>query len=95
MAENSGKRKHTRIGYDMPLSFSLSIVEFTNLKRVEAYGDIVDRSEEGLGFITDFQLEPGHILRLKNENDTFVTARVMWVGEIDGKYRVGVLIYKE
>lgn len=94
MAENSERRRHMRIGYDMPLTFSLSILEFTNLKRVEAYGNVVDRSEEGIGFFTDFQLEPGHIIRMKDENDSFVTAKVKWVGEIDGKYHVGVLIYK-
>ena len=93
MAEYNEKRKHTRIGYDMPLSFSLSILEFTNLKHVEAYGTVVDKSSEGIGFVTDIQLEPGHIIRIKNEDDSLVTAEVRWVGEIEGKYRVGVLTY--
>lgn len=94
MAENSEKRRHMRIGCDMPLSFSLSILDFRNLKHVEANGNIVDKSENGMGFFTDFQLEPGHILRLKDENGSFVAAKVKWVGEIDGKYRTGVFIYK-
>ena len=59
MTENNERRKHTRIGNDMPLSFSLSMTEFTNLKQVEAYGTMLDRSEEGLGFFTDVRLEPG------------------------------------
>jgi len=93
MAEKSEKRKHTRIGYDMPLSFSLSILEFSNLKRIEGHGAAVDRNEEGVGFVTDTPLEPGNIIRIA-ENGSFVTAEVKWVGKIEGKYRVGVLIYK-
>ena len=94
MPEHNERRRHARIGNDMPFSFSLSIGEFTNLKQVEAYGTMLDRSEEGRGFYTDVRLEPGNDIRIKTEDDSFVTAKVMWVSEIEGKYRVGVLIYK-
>jgi hypothetical protein len=94
MTENNEKRKHTRIGNDMPVSFSLSMVEFTDLKQVEAYGTLLDSSEEGIGFFTDVRLEPGNVIGIKNEDDSFVTAKVMWISEIEGKYRIGVLIYK-
>ena len=94
MGESKDRRKHTRIGNDMPLSFSVSILEFTNLNRYESYGAVVDESKEGIGFVTDIRLEPGNIIRIKNEDDSFDTAEVKWVGAIEGKYRVGVLIYK-
>ena len=94
MPVHNERRRHTRIGNDMPLSFSLSILEFTNLKRVEAYGTMVDKSNAGIGFVTDIQLEPGHIIRIRNEENSSVTAEVKWIGAIEGKYRVGVLIYK-
>jgi hypothetical protein len=94
MAEKNERRKHTRIGNDMPMSFSVSIGEFTDLKQVEAYGNLLDSSEEGLGFYTNVRLEPGSMIRVKNADDSFVTAKVMWITEIEGKYRVGVLIYK-
>jgi len=94
MPGNSEKRKHTRIGNDMPFRFSLSILEFTNLKRVEAFGAMVDMSDGGIGFVTDTRLEAGHIIRINSEDGSSVTAEVMWTGEIEGKYRVGVLIYK-
>jgi len=94
MVETKDRRKHTRIGNDMPLSFSVSILEFTNLNRYAAYGAVVDKSREGIGFVTDIRMEPGHIIRIQNEDDSFITAEVKWVGAIEGKYRVGVLIYK-
>ena len=94
MAENNERRKQTRIGNDMPVSFSLSMGEFTDLKQVEAYGNMLDSSEKGRGFYTDVRLDPGNIIEIKNEDGSFVTAKVMWVREIEEKYRVGVLIYK-
>jgi hypothetical protein len=94
MTGNNEKRKHTRIGNDMPFQYSLSILEFTNLKRVEAFGNMVDMSERGIGFVTEVRLEPGHIIRINREDGSFVTAQVVWTGEIEGKYRVGVLTYK-
>ena len=94
MTGNNERRKQTRIGNDMPVSFYLSMGEFTDLKQVEAYGTMLDSSEKGRGFYTDIPLEPGNIIRIKNEDDLLVTAKVMWINEIEGKYRVGVLIYK-
>jgi hypothetical protein len=94
MIAPNDRRKHSRIGYDMPLSFSVSILDFTNLKPAEAFGHGLDRTEEGLGFFTDFPLEPGNVIRIKQSSDSFITASVKWVGEIDGKYRVGILFYK-
>ena len=88
------RRKHTRIGYDMPMPFSVSILDFTNLRTVEASGHCVDKSEGGLGFFTDFPLEPGHVIRIIQSGGSFITASVKWVGDIDGKYRVGILLYK-
>ena len=88
------RRKHPRIGYDMPLSFSVSILDFTNLEPVEISGNVVDKSEDGLGFVTEFPLEPGQVIRLTQGDGSFITASVKWVGKIDGKYRVGILFYK-
>ena len=92
--EPNDRRKHARIGYDMPLSFSVSILDFTNLKTVEAFGHGVDKTEDGLGLFTDFPLEPGQVIRLKKGDGSFITASVKWVGKIDGKFRVGILFYK-
>jgi len=76
------------------MTFSLSVFDFANLKSVVANANIVDMSDEGYGFYTDFRLEPGTMIRIKKDDDSYVFAMVKWVGEIEGKYRVGVLIYK-
>jgi hypothetical protein len=94
MVNEREQRKYPRVGYDMPLSFSVSVLEFADFRRVEAFGHLMDRSEEGMGLLTDVRLEPGHVIKIKGEDGSFVPAQVMWVGEIDGRYRVGVLLYK-
>jgi hypothetical protein len=88
------RRKHPRIGYDMPLSFSVSILDFTNPKPAELTGQCVDKTEDGLGFLTDFPMEAGHVIRINQGSDSYITASVKWVAAIDGKYRVGILFYK-
>lgn len=95
MGNAEERRKYKRIGYDMPFEYSLSILEFKELRKVTASARVIDVSEEGMGFFTDFLLEPGHVLRFKNGDGSFQTAMVRWVGEFDGKVRVGVLLYKK
>ncbi len=94
MVDYKEKRKFPRIGCDMPMTFTMSVMDFANIKSVAASATLSDISQEGYGFFTDFKLEPGTVIRIKRDDDTYVLAKVKWVGEIEGKYRVGVLIYK-
>ncbi len=88
------RRKHPRIGYDMPLEIFREVTEFGNLQKQAFSGKGVDISPEGLGFTTDVKLEPGDFIQIKRE-DTVLTAQVKWMGFMDGQYRIGVLIYKD
>jgi len=94
MTDHKEKRKHPRIGCDMPMTFTVSVLDFANIKSVAANAMIADVSEEGYGFFTDFRLEPGTMIRIRKDDDSYIYAMVKWVGEIEGKYRVGVLLYK-
>ena len=55
---------------------------------------VSDRTEDGLGFFADFPLEPGQVIRINKDDGSSIAASVKWIGEIDGKYRVGILFYK-
>ena len=76
------------------MTFTVSVLDFANLKSVVANATIADISQEGYGFFTDFRLEPGTMIRIRKDDDSYIYAMVKWVGEIEGKYRVGVLLYK-
>lgn len=87
------RRKHTRIGCNASLDYSLFVLESRNIKSVQSNARGVDVSNDGVGFCTGYPLEPGHILKLRKDDGTEQTAMVRWVGEKDKKYRVGVLLY--
>jgi hypothetical protein len=92
-AHGHERRRHRRIGLDMPLEFSMVMMEAGKLLCIDFSGTGVDISEQGLGFITSFQLEPGLFIRVKQQDGSHQVAMVRWVGEVDGMYRVGVLVY--
>jgi hypothetical protein len=94
-ASGEEKRKFIRIGYDMPLEFSVTVMDFGDPQMVDFTGLGVDISDQGLGFLTAFDLEPGLFISLKREDGSLQNAEVKWVGELDGMLRVGVLIYNE
>lgn len=95
MESSADKRKQPRIGYDMPIEFSMSVLEFGNPNLVYFTGRGIDRSDTGLGFITEVQLETGYVIEIKQEDGSYQTAEVQWVGELDGRLRVGVLLYND
>ncbi len=89
------RRKSGRSSFKGLIEYSLSLLDYKDLKRVEAEGEVDNISEEGVGFYTDFPLEPGHILILRMEqDDTSYAAVVRWMQETANRYRVGALLCK-
>ncbi len=88
------RRKHERIGYDMPVEYTLSVLEFGDLEKLDLTGMGIDISGGGLGFFTDYRLQPGHVIRIRDRAGSQRPAVVRWVAELDGRFRVGVLFYK-
>lgn len=87
------RRKHQRKEHNVPMVYSLFVLENKDVRKVLSGADGVDISDEGLGMKTEFPLEPGHILRLRVDNGSEQTAMVRWVEKNGGKYRVGILFY--
>ena len=88
-------REHERKPFITPLKYSLSVIELRELKKIFNVAVSVDISSGGLGIITDFPLEKGHVLTFE---DTIKlhhiipqkAAVVKWTGKINGKYRAGL-----
>ena len=89
------KRKFIRIGYDMPLEFSMTVMDFGDPQMVDFAGRGMDTCDKGLGFLTAHNPGPGPFLSLKWEDGSCQRAEVKWVGELDGRLRVGILLYNE
>lgn len=78
---STDRRKYPRKACDLFLKFSLTILEFFELKRISAKGTCVDISKGGIGLTTQFQLEPGHVL-LFTTNEELLSHKigiVKWV----------------
>jgi hypothetical protein len=63
-------------------------LDFKNLRKIQSTGVCVDTSDAGVGFMTDFPVEPGHVLKIF-KGDSPEPFIVNWVMEIKGRYRAG------
>ena len=88
------KRKHTREPYTVSLDFTVLLTQESEFKRVAAKGKTVDKSPSGIGIITDFPLEAGHVLKWNDEDNRSILhlAMVRWSQQVDGLYRAGLLL---
>lgn len=84
------KREYRRQECGEAFQYRVSVLEFKNLRKMQPTGVCVDISETGMGFVTGFAIEAGHIIRIF-EGDSFKPAIVKWVNERDGQYRAGVM----
>ncbi len=48
------------------ISYSVTVLDFKDLRRLHLRGDVVDISDAGMGMKTDYPLEPGHVLTFDN-----------------------------
>lgn len=87
------RRRYPRKSFAIPVEYSVSRLEFRELKKVHKSGMTTDISDKGLGLITDFPLEPGHVLILNSNDNSHPfpkIAIVRWTIPITNSYRVGL-----
>lgn len=60
------KRRSPRETYAGEINYSLSVLEFEILKRLELTGLGFDISLSGVGMITDYPVENGHVLKFNS-----------------------------
>lgn len=90
-------RRHSRTSITMPIQYSAIILNFKELKKISKSSVSVGISNGGIGFITGYQLDKGHVVIFEKEMPIngmkAKVAVVKWIkkaeGEID-KYRVGL-----
>lgn len=60
------RRKAYRTPFDKIICFSLHAIVFKEVEKFEVKAKTTDISDKGLGFMTDFPVEPGHVLYFHN-----------------------------
>ena len=87
------ERKHAREACNIALEFTILFTQSSEFKRIIATGKTVDQSPAGIGLITDFPLEPGHVLEWDDQHKkgNLHIAMVKWARQFDSYYRAGLI----
>ncbi len=85
-------RMYERTPFVESLKYSVAIMDFRSLKKVDDVAVVIDLSEKGMGILTSQPLEAGNVLTFKRKNKTPTnTAVVKWADRIDETtYRAGL-----
>lgn len=96
MEKAEDNRQCERIKYNETFKFALSVPDYWAPRLVEAEGTGTDicRHGRGIGFYTDFPLEPGHVIRFMKNEEVQVPAVVKWVEKTEVNHRVGIYLFR-
>jgi hypothetical protein len=88
-------RKNTREPLEISVQYSVLVSKFWELEKITDTAVSVDISRGGIGLLTSFMLEAGHVMFFNDEIDVDgINARiavVKWVDRSgDNRYRVGL-----
>ncbi|MFN3478754.1 MAG: PilZ domain-containing protein [Thermodesulfovibrionales bacterium] len=83
------RRVFSRKEEQSEIEYTVTVLDLKELKKLTKKALIVDLSEGGVGIITDYPLEPGHILTFVNGFSNKIGI-VRWSDREDSHYRVGV-----
>jgi hypothetical protein len=86
------QRKHPRENFTVTIDFTVLLTQSSEYKRVASSGQTIDKSPIGLGIITDFPLEAGHVLQWDDQHrkGNLHMAVVKWVQPVENRYRAGL-----
>lgn len=85
MEKRISKRREER----REIEYKVTVLDLKELKRMKKTAELVDRSDAGLGIITDYPLEPGHVLTFSDGFHNKIGV-VRWSKREDNLYRVGI-----
>ncbi len=86
------KRLSERKPYREMIDFYISVFELGELKKLSVKAETVDINDSGLGFNTEYPLEPGHILMFDNRPSPRIGI-VKWIKKVDDNtHRAGMKI---
>ncbi len=90
------RRNCERVQYNELFNYTVTISDPLSPRRVEAGGRGIDicMHKRGMGFYTEFPLEPGHVIHIRRDGEDQAPAVVKWVKETGVNYRVGVYLFR-
>jgi len=88
-------RTHERNPFVESLEYSVTVMNFKNLRKINEVAVTIDLSKKGIGILINHPLEAGHVLIFKNNGKVHIPlatmAIVKWSDRIDDTtYRAGL-----
>ncbi|MBM4140072.1 MAG: hypothetical protein FJ242_01040 [Nitrospira sp.] len=87
------RRRIKRIKYHGLIDFSVSVLEFKELKRLNLNGTGIDINDAGIGIHVDYPLESGHVLRFNGIGQK--AGIVKWSMKFGNTYRIGIIFVQK
>lgn len=86
------KRQVPRNQFYNDIKFEVTEVEFNQIRKVMSKGTVIDISEKGLGITTDYPLQMGHVITIKDAliKMPYCVGHVKWIKKEENIYRVGL-----
>ncbi|KAF0143903.1 MAG: hypothetical protein FD156_2285 [Nitrospirae bacterium] len=93
MQDSGEKRESERTPYNDTITFSVLFTESEDLKKIEIEGKIINTTQAGIGIVTNFPLEAGHVLQWADEHQKgkLHMASVRWSQELEDYFRAGAM----
>ena len=87
-------RSHERVPDNTDIDFLVLSTQTDTFQRIKSSGTIIDTSRVGVGILTPFPLEPGHVLEWddRHEKGKLHLAMVKWCRRQNNSYRAGLLL---
>lgn len=86
------KRLSARRPHKAKIDFYINVFDLGELKKLSVKAETVDINDSGLGFHTEYPLEPGHILMFDNKPTPNIGI-VKWIKKVDDNiHRAGIKI---
>lgn len=84
---------HERESYNDAITFTGLFMRASDFIREDTSGEILDASKSGLGLVTTFPLEAGHVLEWddRHQEGNLHIAMVRWAERLNDHYRAGVM----
>ncbi len=88
------QRRFERTTCDDLLDFTVLPMEISDLKRIRSSGRMIDASEGGIGLITEFPLQSGHVLEWNDKHlkGHLHIGLVKWSQKQNNHYRAGLAL---
>jgi len=93
MGTHPERRRFTRVTYNAQLNFTILSTQDAQLQKISASGTIINASDAGIGLMTSYLLQPGHVLEWDDEHRKgfLHIALVKWAQQQEGLCRAGLM----